>query len=304
MAKTRRNKSKQRKTRKQRGGVQYQIKGMRSSGKTFLIDKEEGNTARQVLRRFINMNFPNQNTDWSNTEQPILPYIMKIQGKHHEMNKQENWNNTTLLKNLTNMPTIEFRPVSARLESLKRRKLEAAKESFEIVKKALDYCKLGKIILMSAAATDAIPKNVKQQFMFDNLPPGPILLIDWGFFKSSYDFYHFLNFEENTDIDLGPRDKIRLYEKPEGVPLEAKDSTNLYQQKYLKEVYKQADGKDLTENISIICIKHDLQYEDNEDMSIQQYIHDNGYEFRIYTFEGEEIKPKHNKSGHTNYNSE
>lgn len=284
MAKTRRNKTKQRKTRKQRGGMkQYFIKPIRTLGKTHRIDKEQGNTARKVLQKFIDINYPTKDI-WGNTTMPVPPYFLKLKGKQYTMMEESNWNNEGLFQNNNNI-NLEFIPSIGKLKVFQEKKRAAAKETFEIVKKGLDFLGSGKIVLMSAAATEDIDKNVGQQFMFNKNPFSPIVLIDWGFFESSHDFYHLLNFKEVDVSKLGPRDKIRLYIKPKGTAIEAKDPTDEYQQKYVKKVYENGRGHDLTQNIIIMCIKHNLEYEREKDLSIKEYINNkNSLNFSIYTF--------------------
>jgi hypothetical protein len=290
MAKTRRNYRKSRKTKKQKGGEkQYFAKGIRQTDKTFTLPIEEGNTARKVLKKLIATNSTIKN-NWANTTMLVLPYRMRLKGKEYPMLKNTKWDNEELFKNVNHETSIQFIPVLERLNSFKQKKKTEAEETFEIVKKALNFFGGGKIITESAATTDSIKKNVMQQFKFFKEPFQPIILIDWAFFRSPYDFYHLLNFDEVNVETLGPRDKIRLYVKPENRPLRAKDPTNAYHQEYVKEVYKQADAKDLIKEIKIMCISHDLNFENSRtDLSIKNYIetHFSPNQFQLYTWADE-----------------
>ena len=281
--KTRNNRKQKRKTRKQKGAGQYLVKGIQSQFKTYTIPKEEGNTARKVLEKLIDRNF-SQETKFSNTTPNVLPYRMKVKGKTFHMLGKKNWNEEEVWKNIVNsaLPdkevVMEFIPVESRLQSYKNEKLEKAEKTFEIVKKGLRYLGAGKIILESAAAMPDIDKNVAQQFKFQVEPLSPIILIDWGFFRSPYDFYNILNFTELNVEELGPRDIIRLYVKKEGKPLKIKDPKNVYQRQYLEAMYEQAQEKniDLKEEIKIMCISHDLTYEStNKNLSIANFLDEN-----------------------------
>lgn len=172
---------------------------------------------------------------------------------------------------------------------------KTSKESFGVLKKVINYLNAtygaAKIITESAAVTDVIDKNVKQQFMFYNDPLTPILLVDSGFF-GTYDFYKYLNFQEFTVPDIGPNSIVKFFKKPAGIKL---NITNNYPEipkidkaRYYKEVLTQARGRfDINnEEMIIVCLKHHFSEETNTDSSdLKEYVAKlNNPEIKVYVW--------------------
>lgn len=277
MAKTRRNKSKQRKTRrnrKQKGSGRIFVTNPRiSSIPSQLIDFNEKTTPRNILKQYINQTNLSQKPDFQFYKyEPNPPFIFTQESEPSRFLNA--WNTpwkTNKGKLLQDKNTIEIRFNEKLSEIIKQRRLETIQITFSLIKRILSLSKFKngtKIIIQNYAVTDAIPKNVNQQFKFHMPPFSPILHLDFDYFKSESagsDFYKYLNFQETySDIiveflrkkfnlsDQGIRNICRFYIKRAGTPLvinpnPASGPTDEEKTNYLNEVYKQAEKTDDTD---------------------------------------------------------
>lgn len=299
---TRRQKRRQaRRTRKQKGGVQVFMKKQSKTAPATIVDVNSNSTPRQLLQKFFDQN----NTISSNMKSVIKQNDPKIGietlGKKYLLTKTQ-WDTAKFIPIEKDREYIFTPRFGFKTNSQEERRVEEGKKTFQYLVNAMNLLKGGTIVLESGAITPDPEKNVKQQFMFEK--PFPKILVDVSFFKDKedFDFYRYLDFEETISDTLGPEDKIRLYRKPAGTPLEIlpeeKHRPNeIYPSEkekfaYLKLVKKEAQGFDLQNNdITIICVNHDISMKE-KGYSIQDYIAKHDLDFEVITWSGVKSKNK------------
>lgn len=236
--------------RRQRGGKTVQIKSKNLSSKTHYYNPEPDSTMRELVRYYFDQEIPKNSNFYKRIEEPN-PQI-NVFKNNRKLNLQNKWNLPHTFGNDMETYTIfgyARKWIAERNEKSTQHVLPFILQLVRVV---------GKVILYSSAATEVIPKNVCQQFDFQRTPKMPILHIDAGFFSPGHEpnqFYTILNFEMKPTI--GTPEFVRHYVKPAGVPLTTRSATPTeYEQKYLEEVERQADGRfNLRDEISIYCVK-------------------------------------------------
>ena len=188
---------------------------------------------------------------------------------------------------------FEFRP-------RKQAQQERAEEdkSIEALKLILNHFKQGKIILSSMAVErDKLKKNVRQQFLFEEDPKTPIVLIDMDFFKPEagcYDFYKYLNFRKYKVDGISKDNQIEFYRKENDQPIDINPDrfsdprvNRKYKEEYLAETQKQAAEArvNLDQEIRICVCRYYFTRETQQE--IEQYATSDGRNFRIFTFGGD-----------------
>lgn len=284
----------------QRGGVQVFMKKGSSSAPAVVANVNLKSTPRQLLQSFFDVETVHPNIKEMIKENDPKIGIETL-GKKYLLTKNQ-WDTPKFVPIEEDREYVFIPRFGFKTKSQEERRVEEGTKTFQYLVNAMNLLKGGTIVLEAGAINPDPPKNVKQQFMFEK--PFPKILVDVSFFqdKEDFDFYRYLNFEETISNTLGPEDKIRLYTKPAGTPLEIlpeeKHRPNeIYpseEQKlaYLKLVKKEAEDFDLqNNNITIICVNHDLTMV-KKGYSIQDYIAKHNLDFEVITWSGEKINTK------------
>ena len=250
---------KTRKQRKQKGGGQIFLQFQPGGSSSLLVPITNTTTPKDLLEHYLQSDKvpPGllQHSFLTNLSEPS--YILSKKPQGLPLFPKKNWNKPFPFEQNA---TYYLR---ANLKK-KERRAQNIEESIPILQQVFDYyakkTAFAKVILASSAATDAIPKNVRQQFKFHRDPPIPILLIDPAFFtEGRYEFYKYLDFEEKELIP----GRVKIYTKPAGTPLQITNTnssdvilTKQQKKEYLQEVEKQAHLLyDLEKEIEICCIQ-------------------------------------------------
>jgi hypothetical protein len=325
MAKSRRNKQKrkQRKTRKQRGGSSMLtfIKGIHPIQSDVIIRTDtntDTDTIQTIFDKFKTENNLPPGTDitnykifiekrtYSKTESfPIFPSkLYSLDTKISELIGQYNL----------------YEPLYFIVQKLL---VNQEVSDFEVIKKVLEkYASTGaKIILQSSGSSGERARtrlNVFQQFQFNHQPISPIILIDINFFKpnAQYDFYKYLKFEGPTISEKikekttftnsqAKLPKVQIFKKPANKELEIlgtpvriiqngiESEITIEDQEYYKnEVLLQANVCNIdikATELEICCIQAELDQNDvylsNKSKSnFYKLINQYGTKFSVYDY--------------------
>ncbi len=265
--KTRRNRNNKKRKTRQRGGKQVFLSVKKLSGynkeekPAYTVNKATFNVNGKTPRNLFH-NYIRQNSSLMTTDLPLLYkgnprfVLRRTRNSKPIVFRPEQWNNESLLNNQGDY-FFQYIPETQEEKDIK----EAG--WLETLKIVLEYYKDSgaKVIPFSSAATDDIPKNVRQQFKFDRDPKNPIVLIDPAFFETDRsDFFQYIAFSKPEDLP-GTYGKAKIYRKPAGVPFQIvgqkPGAPPIEEQRaYLRELHRQRGTffNELDE-LEICCVK-------------------------------------------------
>lgn len=280
--KTRKQKRLRKQSRRQKGGKKQIFLKFSSAANSKLVtlNLEKNETPRSLLQKYI----ASQEVYPTIQKNPILkdfsvenpPYKIKNSLSKPFLQLNKKWDQPY---NFENEKTYFLFADLTKTKQFQEQKEKKIAESYEVLRKVLEHYQMAKVILESSAITSDVYKNVKQQFKFEKSPTSPIILIDFAFFdeeESPYEFYNYLQMEEEIHEEIGRRDQVRFYKKKAGEEFKINPTPNSFlskedKEKYLAEVEKQGKGLLLGE-IEICCVRHDLSLDKDPRFSIQSLL--------------------------------
>lgn len=291
--KTRKQKRLRRQSRKQKGGNKQIFLRFSSAANSKLVtlNLEKNETPRSLLQKYIE----SEEAYPTIRKNPILkdlsvenpPYKMKNSLSKPFLQLNKKWDQPY---NFENEKTYFLFVDLTKTKQFQEQKEKKIAESYEVLRKVFAHYEIAKVILESAAITSDIYKNVKQQFKFGKSPRSPIVLIDFAFFdeeESPYEFYNYLQMEEEFHEEIGGREQVRFYKKKAGEEFKINPIPNPIlseedKENYLAEVEKQGQGNLLGE-FEICCVRHDLSFDKDPRFSIQALLKDYP-DCKVYNF--------------------